>query len=263
MYAEEVKSLPRTKYGRPDSLATSRIKAELHVRFWQPIAAMLDPRDRSAKAGGAAQDFYSRGRGLLRAHEMEESLALMKRYLGAPELTFNIWFQLRPIFQDLLSEALTKADMDLMACAVREFARLTLGQPADPEYGLVDPSVTNLDGPWYDQCTDDEDWFLFYDEYESELAYWSNSDWKVFFATKAWQTLFDDADEFVKEFPQSAGHRLNMSRALRPIFDRAWITNWWVTEDIVPYAKALLAIDFREAELASKPAHSKALAEVA
>jgi hypothetical protein len=101
MYAEEVKSLPLTKYGRPDSLATSRIKAELHARFWLPIADMLDPRDRTAKAGGAAQDFYSRGRGILRPHEIEESLELMKRYLGTPGLTFNIWFQLRPIFLDL------------------------------------------------------------------------------------------------------------------------------------------------------------------
>ncbi|HET6839795.1 MAG TPA: hypothetical protein VFH41_08650, partial [Bradyrhizobium sp.] len=158
MYAKEVKSLPPTKYGRPDPLATSRIKAELHVRFWLPIAEMLDPLDRTAKAGGAAQHFYSRGRGMLRPHEIEESRALMKRYLGTPRLTFNTWFQLRPIFQDLLSQALTRADMDLMACAVREFVRLTLGQPTDHEYGLVDSSVTNLDGPWYDpRCTDDED----------------------------------------------------------------------------------------------------------
>jgi hypothetical protein len=249
--AEAAKSLPRTKYGRPDPLATSRMKAELHLKFWLPIAEMLDPRDRSAKAGGSAQDFYSRGQGILRPHEIEESLALMRRYLGTPRLPFNIWFQLRPIFQDLLSEALTKADADIVACAVRQYARLSLGQPADPDYGLVDPSVTNLDGPWYDRCTDDE--HRYSDESDSEFASWSNGDWKIFASNKAWQILFDDADEFLREFPKNARDRLNMARALRPIFDRAWITDWWLTKDVLPYVKALLAIDFRKGGLASLP----------
>jgi hypothetical protein len=145
---------------------------------------------------------------------------------------------------------------------VREFVRLTLGQPIDTEYGVVDPSVTNFDGPWYDRCTDDEDWFRFPDESESEFSSWSNCDWGTFFATKTWRNHFDDADEFVKGHPQSAGHRLNMARALRPIFDRAAITNWWMTEDVLPYVKALLAIDFREAWLSSKQEGS-VLAEVA
>jgi hypothetical protein len=253
MFAEEVKSLPRMEC-RQNSLATSRIKAGLHVRFWLPIAEMLDPYHRTAKAGGAAQDFYTRGRGTLRPYEMEESLALMKRYLGTPQLTFNIWFQLRPIYQDLLSKALTKADMDLVACAVREFVRLALGQPTDHEYGLVDPSVTDTNNPWCNPwgdlwCTDDQELLRFLDENPSDFASWSNYEWGVFFATKACQKLFDDADEFAKEFPRSAGHRLNMARALRPIFDRAWITNWSVTENALPYVKALLAIDFREARL--------------
>jgi len=243
MYAEEAKSLPRTKYGRVDNLASSRIKTELHIRFWLPVAEMLDPRGRMASDGGAAQDFYSRGRGILRPHEMEESLALMRRYLGTPRLTFSIWFRLRPIFQDLLGEALTKADMDILACAVREYVRLSLGQPADPDYGLIDPFLTNPDRPRHDG-----------DDSHSEFGSWSNGDWKIFFTNKAWQNLFDDADEFQKEFPNNACDRLNMVCALRPIFDRAWITDWWLTKDVLPYIKALLAIDFRKAGFTFKPA---------
>jgi hypothetical protein len=121
LYAEEVKALPPMNL-RQRSLAISRIKAGLHARFWSPIAEMLDPNHRMATPGGAGLNFYSRGREVLRLqpYEMTESLALMKRHLGTPRLTFNIWFQLRPIYQNLLSEALTKVDMDLVACAVRE-----------------------------------------------------------------------------------------------------------------------------------------------
>lgn len=248
MYAEEVKSLPLTKYGRPDALATSRIKADLQVRFWLPIAEMLDPRDHN-RVGGAAQDFYSRGQGALGPHEMQESLALMKHYLGVPSLTFSIWFQLRPIFRDLLSAALTKADLDLMVCAGREFIRLTLGQPVDSEYGLVDPSVADLDGPWYSHDTNDEEWFGHFAEYESDFP-----DWEILLATKAWRALFDDAEKFANEYRNKDVHRLNMKRALQPVLDFAPAKNLWFV-DFDPYVKALLDIDFKEARLGSLTVH--------
>jgi hypothetical protein len=254
MRAEEVKSLPRMG-PRQYSRAISRIEAELHGRFWRPIAEMLDPYHQSAKASGAAQDFYSRGKGAFRPYEVAESLALMKSYLATPQLTFDIWFQLRPIYKDLLSEALTEADRDLIACAVREFVRLTLDQPTDHEYGLVDPSAT--DSPWYawgDPCTDDEELVRCLVDDLPDYAYWGNRDLKTYLATVAMKKLLDDADEFVREFPRSAEHRLNMVRALQPIFRQAWDTNWSVTDDVLPYVKAMLAIDFREAKLASRVA---------
>src|SRR2546425_12354555 len=107
-----------------------------------------------------------------------------------------MWFQLRPIFGNLLKDAMTKDDNDLVACAVREFVRLSLGQPADSEYGLVD-ALIYLDGPWYDRC-DVADWFRFHDEGETKPESWNDYDWMICFATKALQNLLDDADEFVK-----------------------------------------------------------------
>jgi hypothetical protein len=250
MYPEEVRTLPRTNYGRHNPLASLLIQAELHVRFWLPIAEFLDPSNRTAKLDGPGLEFYARGSALLSPEEMQQSLAFMKRYLGTPELTFNIWFQLRPIFQNLLRDAMTKDDSDLVACAVREFVRLSLGQPTDAAYGLVDASVIYLEGPWYDRC-DVAEWFRFHDESESELESSSDCDWMICFATKALQNLFEDADEFVKEFPDCASRRLNMVRALRPIFDHASVTNWWVTEEVLPYVKALLTMDFGQAVLPS------------
>jgi hypothetical protein len=145
---------------------------------------------------------------------------------------------------------MSKDDSDLVACAVREFVRLSLGRRLDPAYGLVDPDtfVIYLDGPWYDR-SDVAEWFCFHDEREQS---WSDCDWMICFATKALQNLLDDADAFVKEFPGCAGHRLNLVRAMRPIFDHASVTNWWVAEDVLPYIKALMAIDFGEAVLPSR-----------
>jgi hypothetical protein len=250
MYAEEVRALPRTNYGRHNPFGSLRIQAELHVRFWLPIAEMLDPCDRLAKPGGTELEFYARGSVPLSPDEMAQSLALMKRYLGTPHLTYDMWLQLRPIFRNLLSDAMTKDDSDLVACAVREFIRVSFGQPADAAYGLVDfdPFAIYLDGPWYDR-SDVADWFCFHDEGEQS---WTDCDWMICFTTKALQNLLNDADAFVKEFPGRASHRINLVRALRPIFDHASVTNWWVTEDVLPYVKALMAIDFGEAMLPSR-----------
>jgi hypothetical protein len=249
MYPEAVWALRRRQYGRQNPLASLRLQADLHMRFWLPIAEILDPLDRTATPHGPGLEFYARGSMPLSPDGKEQSLAHMKRYLGTPQLTYNIWLQIRPIFRNLLSDAMTKDDSDLVACAAREFVRLSLGQPADPAYGLVDfdPSAIYLDGPWYDR-SDVADWFCLHDESQSS---WSDCDWMICFATKALQNILDDPDAFVKEFPGCARHRLNMLRALRPIFDHASVTNWWITEEVLPYVKALLAIDFGEAGPAS------------
>jgi len=105
MYAEEVKALGRTRYGRHNPLATFRIQAQLYMRFWLPIAEMLDPCNRLAQRGGPGLEFFERGSVPLGPYEMEQSLALVRRYLGTPELTLNMWFQLRPIFGNLLKDA--------------------------------------------------------------------------------------------------------------------------------------------------------------
>jgi hypothetical protein len=224
------------------------------LRFWLPIAEMLDPSDSGAYSDGAAKDLYSRGQRSLQPHEMKESFALMASYLGTPNLTFNVWFQLRPIFQQLLKDALTEPHRDLVVNAVREFVRLTLGQPIDAEYGTVDASVNDIDGGRYDLHRLDDERYLFPDEPEADFAHWSNNDWKAFLLTQAFQSTFDDAEEFAKEFTHATKHRLNMARALRPIFDRAGITNWRVGQEVPPYVKALLAISFRQAGVEPKTA---------
>lgn len=251
IYAEEVKSLPMTKYGRPDPLATSRIKAELHVRFWRPIAEMLDPRDRYCEPAAPAQDFYSRCRVML-PYEMAESLVLMKQYLGVPRLTFGTWFRLRPIFQELLNGALTHSDMDLVACAVREFVRLDLGQVADPLYG------TNTVGETAGDQLNDENWCQ---EDEVGLAimaaekyydHWGVSENNKYVRTEASHRCFDDPAVFEKMFPRMLERRPHMAHALRPIFDRDWVRDIVLIDASVRYAKALLACPFEEYRLASK-----------
>jgi hypothetical protein len=255
MYAEEVKALPPTKYGRPDPLATSRIKADLQVRFWLPIAEMLDPCDRGHEAGGAAQEFYSRGRHMLSSHEMVDSLALMKRYLGVPRLTLDAWFRLRPIFGSILADALTHADMDLIACAARQFVRIELGENPDPKYGLVDQDVI-LEPVPDPGCTETDDWIEFFDE--SHLA---GYDWKALRVSTAWQKSFEDAAEFEQQFPGMSERRLNIVRALQPIFDRD--TCGLVMQSAIRSVTALLAIDFKETRLGSNPPEHSTMVEVA
>lgn len=252
MFAEEVGHLPRAEYGRPEPGAASRLKAELHLRFWLPIAEMLDPSDSGAYSDRAGKDLYSRGQHPLQPHEMKESFALMASYLGTPNLTFNAWFQLRPIFQQLLKDALAEPHRDLVVNAVREFVRLTLGQPIDAEYGVVHASVGDVDGGRYDLHRLDDERYLFPDESEADFAHWSRIDWNGFLLTQAYRSTFDDAEEFAKDFPHATKHRLNMARALRPVFDRSDTTNWRVGREVPPYIKAVLAIDFREAGFLSK-----------
>jgi hypothetical protein len=263
MYAEEVKPLPRTKSGRADPLATSRIKAELQVRFWLPIAQMLNPLDRTPNAGAAAQDFYSRGRLMLRPHEMEESLALMKRYLGVPRLTFGTWFRLQPIFRDLLGDALTHHDMDLVVCAVREFVRLELGQARDPGYGQINSEVVTSDRLndeyW---CPEDEFWLTIM-ESEKGYMHWGIHENNLFVWADAWQVRFADPAAFEKTFPGMPERRSNMAHALKPIFDRDWVCDAMLIDDAVRYAKALLAIAFEENRLPSKPGSDSVLVDAA
>ena len=151
MFADETKSLPTARNGRPDPLETSRIKSEAHLRFWRPVADILDPRDRGAEAGAAAQTLFSRGQFTLSSHEIEESHQLLKKYLGVPRLSFSTWWLLRPMYRRLLEDALTHDDVDLVACAVREFVRLELGQAPDPEYGRVGECTTR-------EVLNDESW---------------------------------------------------------------------------------------------------------
>jgi hypothetical protein len=113
--------------------------------------------------------------------------------------------------------------------------------------------------PWNE---DDDDRLRFLEENDTDPQ-WSNHDWKVFLAMTAFEELFHDPDKFVKEFPGSAEHRLKMARALHPIFHRARITDRSVKEDVLPYVKALLAIDFREAGLARSSAEDPALSSAA
>jgi hypothetical protein len=115
------------------------------------------------------------------------------------KLTSKFWLQLRRIFQNLLSNAMTKDVSDLVACAVREFVRLSLHQPADAGYGLVDPdpSAIYLDGPWYDR-SDVANWYCFHGEGEKS---WRDCDWMICFATQASQNLLGNANTFAKHFP--------------------------------------------------------------
>jgi hypothetical protein len=248
MYMEEVSRLPRVRHGdRPEPRATLRLKAELHTRFWLPIAEMLDPYDRSTWATGAAQDLYSRLDRVLAPIEVEEGLALMKRYLGAPGLTFNTWVHLRPIFEQCLKQALTEPDRDLIVCAVRQFVRLAFGLPVEAEYGHVEASIEAVQQASVDPGLFGDEWrYDFPDESAADYAHWSNCDWKVFFQTKALEKMLDDAEEFAAEFPlANSHHRLLMARALEPIMNRAWETNWWVWADVLPHVRTLLAINYR------------------
>jgi hypothetical protein len=240
MFTEEVKSLPLTKHGRPDPMATSRLEAELHLRFWLPIAQILDPRDNANFAGAAVQDFYSRrGPGL---PDLQESLALMKHYLGVPRLTLGTWFRLLPIYRDLLEKALSHADMDLVVCAVREFVRLELGQAPDPLYGLttrVAPSDVLDDEDW---CQEDDAWAS---DMEAEKGYvhFGSSENNDYLWTQARHQRFHDPAAFEKRFPGMPERRPNMAHALKPIFDR---DDMFLIDTAVCCATALLARPFDE-----------------
>jgi hypothetical protein len=261
MYAEEVKSLPLARNGRPDPLETSRLKSELHPRFWRPIADILDPRDRRTEVGAAAHALFSRGQITLDSHEIEQSHGLMKNYLGVSRLRFGTWLRLRPIFQHLLEDALTHDDVDLVACAVREFVRLELGQAPDPEYGRVDVCTTRDVLNDESCCEEDEAWLSML-EAERHYDHFGRRESRMFEWTRAWQTCFDDPAAFGKQFPGMSGRRWNMAHALKPIFDRDWVSDAKLIDDAVRYAKALLAFPFEENRLSSQPSGSL-LAEVA
>jgi hypothetical protein len=232
MYSEEVKTLPVPL----DPLAASRLKAEIHLRFWLPIAQLLNPRGIGITA--PAQDFYSTRFGL---DEMKDSLRLMRRYLGVDQLPVGIWFRLRPIFGNLLADALIHSEMDVVACAVREFVRLEAGQDPDTGYGLVEGEPVQDRDRYNPRCRDDDDWLASI----SDTAL-SSRDCAHFMIVSRWHKTFDDPLLFEKEFPGMSERRLNMLRALDPIFDRIWFSNFLLAEHGVRYASALLAVDFKE-----------------
>ena len=197
------------------------------------------------KLAGRLQEFYSRGQGILRPHEIQKSYALMKCYLGTPQLAFSTWVQLRPIFQTLLADALIEADMDLVACAAREYVRVELGGAPDQRYGYVEPLGT----PQRDLLnTDDEECYA---DPGSEWDALHTSDCAMFFKNREMYDCFSNPAEFDKQFPGKSKHRLNMARALEPIFERDWFGYWPVIDRAYHHAKLLLAIKFREGQLTS------------
>jgi hypothetical protein len=256
MYAEEVKSLPLAKNGRVDPLETSRLKAKLHVRFWQPIAEMLDPRDRCVGVGGAAQDFYSRGPLPLRPDEMEMSHRLMKNYLGVARLSFGSWLRLQPIFKNALAQALTHGHRDLVVCAVRQFVRLELGEAPEPGYGAgcwIEDDSDRLNDEY---CgVEDEPWL-----FENASEHMGIHEMKEFVWVQEQQACFNDPIKFTEKFPRMGHRRLNMAHALGPIFESEGSELIGAALDC---ADALLAITFEENRLPSKPAERTAVDEAA
>jgi hypothetical protein len=262
MYAEAVKKLPLAKNDRVNPLETSRLKAELHLHFWQPIVEMLDPGDRGPDEGAAAQDFYSRSR-IVRPDEIEQSHRLMKEYLGVARLSFNGWFRLQPLFRSLLAEALSHDNADLVVCAMREFVRLEFGCAIDPGYGHIDSETVGedqLNDEYW--CPEDEIWIAIAAA-ENGYMHWGRHENNLFAWADAWQARFDDPATFEQTFPGMAKRRSNMARALKPIFDRDWVCDAMLLDDAVRYAKALLEIAFEETRLPSRTASDPELVEAA
>jgi hypothetical protein len=226
--------------------------AELHLRFWLPIAEMLDPRGRAVTVGAAGLKFYESLPSLLEYHDMTASLGLMKDILGVERLTFSTWVRLRPLFRSLLNDAASRDDMDLVACMVRQFVRMELGKMPEPDYESIATDCMDYSDPPREVCAVGEASWM--DPSERRSWPWGMSEHRELMRLKEMCSPFEDAAHFDRVFTGMADRREAALIALRPILALRQELKRDLIEDACRYMGMLLSARFEETRL-RQPEH--------
>jgi hypothetical protein len=234
-YVESVdlnSTTPRLRYN------TLRPQAELHLNFWLPIAEMLNPRGRRLAIGSAGLKFYEATDSLWQYHEVRESLQLMKEMVGVPLLSFGTYCKLRPLFCSLLKEAPQRDGLDLVACMVRQFARLELGLAIEAGYESINADCNDYHGLEHEfWAVEDEPWLA-----PSERLGTPDFRDAAFFCQVA--DRYEDADAFEHAFPGMGHRRVAALAAIRPILTSSFDLD--TIADADRYMSSLLAIRFED-----------------
>jgi hypothetical protein len=262
LYAERSAALPVGKNGRPDPQTTAHLKWELHYQFWSPVRSIMDPRGSEIDPGSPAELFYN-PRVTARACELEQSFKLAKQFFGLrKQLDLGTFIKVRRLLKDLLSKARTESDADIAVCVLVEFLRLELGEEPDPEYGSLPKRENPCDVLDDEECYwDDEIDPMTIDGEWEEHQYWGFSELGMIRWVCAWEEIVNDPAKFENEFPGMAHRRLNVARALQPVFELHWVYDYYPISLAAVSICELLEHEFSETRM--RRLQSPSLEEVA
>lgn len=231
---------PRVRY------ETLRPQAELHLRFWLPIAEMLSPRGLKY-IGSAGARFYDSCSALTQFHEIVESIQRMKALLGLPQLGQGTWRKLRPIFRELLRDSLHHNGMDQVACMVRQMVRLDFGLQPEADYKGITVDCVDYHGTVNEYwAVEDEPWHDPAERYADFVADADRCDMVQF---KELDNRYNDVAAFERSFPGMSHRRTMAATAIEPILSKR---HDWGNETLLAadrYMTSLLAMTFEETRL--------------
>ena len=239
-YRERLSSIPVNQNGCPDPREASRMKAAVRGEFWWELDYALNP-GRDSEPGCSVQAPFLHGSIGIPLDRATDYLSAMKDLLGVQHLSLSTCLNLRPIFADILKDALSRNGMDKIACFVAAFARLELGQPLDTEYGRDQVDCPVAKPRNRDWSIDDETWMAISDL--DNNPGWSSQDSRRFGLVESWEDAFNEPSKFEAMFPGMADRRLNMVEALTPIFK---LDDFAAIETAMSCAKRLLQFKFAD-----------------